>query len=147
MSKLLRRFSARWLNAVAYVVVLGLLGCGQSMSTVKGKVSFDDGSPLTEGTVLFESDKGAEKPVSARGIIQPDGSFVMSTINLGDGVPPGHYKVMVLALPKIDPNLKGKPKVAPPFDPRFSDFGTSKLDFEVKSGSNDYPITLSKKKK
>jgi hypothetical protein len=61
----------------------------------------------------------------------------------GDGVPPGPY--LVLVMPNYDANAIDKPqRTPPPIDPRYSSFETSNLTFEVKSGENDFPITVTK---
>jgi hypothetical protein len=109
---------------------------------VQGKVTFADGKPVTEGTVVFER-KGEGSPVTARGEIEADGSYRLGTDKPGDGAPAGLYRVLVA--PKYDPNAVDRPAKPPPFDPRYADFKTSGLEFEVKSGHNDIPITLRNK--
>ncbi|HZY90490.1 MAG TPA: hypothetical protein VFE78_37050 [Gemmataceae bacterium] len=129
--------------AVALALLLGAGGCGPKLYPVRGKVSLGDGKPVTEGMVVFER-KGEEKPVTARGEIQPDGSFQLSTHRPGDGAPAGTYRVLVA--PRSDPNAVDKPAKPPPFDPRYGDFKTSGLEFEVKAGGpSDFPITVNKK--
>jgi hypothetical protein len=65
------------------------LGCGGN-AKVTGKVTFPDGTPLTTGSVVFESDK-----LSASGKIQEDGSFRLGTDRENDGVPKGSYRVRI----------------------------------------------------
>jgi hypothetical protein len=136
-----RNFRASGLYVVAGLLVFAATGCGPSTYPVKGKVSYPDGSPVVEGMVVFES-SGADKPVTARGEIQQDGTYRLSTYQPGDGVPPGPYKVLVT--PKYDPNAIDKPQRTPPIHPRYSSFETSLLTFEVKAGENDFPITVTK---
>jgi hypothetical protein len=129
--------------AVALVLLLGAVGCGPKLCSVRGKVTYGDGQPVTEGMVVFER-KGEEKPVTARGEIQADGSYRLSTHKPDDGAPPGTYRVLVA--PKSDPNAVDRAAKPPPFDPRYADFKTSGLEFEVKAGGpNDFPITVKKK--
>jgi len=75
------------------LIVLGTLffaGCNGNQP-VKGTVRFsDDQSPLTAGDVRFESDA-----FSARGKINPDGTFQIGSLQSGDGVPLGTYKVFI----------------------------------------------------
>jgi len=118
--------------------LMALVGCGR-YAAVGGKVTLDDGTPVSSGTVVFESTDEA-KAISARGEIQTDGSYQLSTDRPGDGVLPGKYRVLV-APPPPNPDL---PPVKVVFDSRYSEFATSGLEFEVKSGSNDYPIKLTK---
>jgi hypothetical protein len=129
--------------AVALVLLLCAGGCGPKLHPVRGKVTFGDGKPVTEGMVVFER-KGEEKPVTARGEIEADGSYRLGTHAPGDGAPAGTYRVLVA--PKSDPNAVDKPAKPPPFDPRYADFRTSGLEFEVKADDpNDFPITVKKK--
>jgi hypothetical protein len=73
------------------VILLGIsvLGCGQNYS-LKGKVTYKDGTPITVGMVNFESDKSL-----SRGRIQSDGSYVVGTLKDSDGIPKGTYKVYI----------------------------------------------------
>jgi hypothetical protein len=91
----------------AAVALGGCSGCGSSgapasVSTLvpaKGKVTFK-GQPLTSGTIRFEPDDFGR---AASGTIQPDGSFVLSTLKDGDGVVPGHHRVSIT---NLDPKSK-----------------------------------------
>ena len=66
------------------------VGCSNKIK-VHGTVVFeDDQSPLTVGTVLLQHDT-----YSAKGQIQADGSFQISSIKNNDGVPPGVYRVAI----------------------------------------------------
>jgi hypothetical protein len=128
----------RSLRVVPLLLLLGAAGCSR-YSPVHGKVTLEDGTPVTNGMVVFES-KDADKALSARGDIQPDGSYQLSTSKPGDGVPPGWYRVLI-APPPQNPDL---PPVHVDYASRYTAFDTSGLEFEVKSGSNDYPIQLRK---
>jgi hypothetical protein len=138
------RIRSRQGLAIALILLLGALGCGPRFYTVRGKVTYPDGTALTEGMVVFES-KGDAQPVMARGEIQPDGSYELGTVQPRDGVAPGTYRVLVA--PKTDPNAVDKRQTTLPFDARFMDFATSDLVFEVKTQANDFPITVTKTKK
>jgi hypothetical protein len=132
----------RCVAVVGLLLSLAAAGCGSGLYPVRGKVTFPDGTPMTEGTVVFESVDG-DKPVTARGPIQSDGSYELGTHKPGDGAPPGKYRVLVA--PKYDPNaVDKKPAAGPPLDPRFTAFETSGLKFEVTAGNNDYPIQISR---
>src|SRR5207237_9506822 len=122
---------ARRLTAVALLLLPGALGCGPKLYPVHGRVTFPDGKPLAEGMVVFES-TGAEKAVTARGDVQADGSYQLSTYKPGDGALPGKYRALVA--PKTDPNAIDKPAQPPPLDPRYARFATSGLQFEVTAG-------------
>jgi hypothetical protein len=124
---------------VLWPLLLAAAGCGQRHYPVGGKVTFEDGTPLTEGMVVFETGQG-EKKITARGAIQADGSYQLSTHKPGDGVPPGAYRALIAPPSPKDPENPEKS----PFDERFTDFKTSGLEFTVQAGPNDIPIRVSR---
>jgi hypothetical protein len=129
--------------AVAAGLALGLAGCAGGKIPVSGTVSLDDGTPLPKGLVVFERHEGGP-PVTARGAVGPDGRYSLSTERPGDGVPPGRYRVLVNPLDLSDVPDEQKDL---PFDVKYTRFATSGLEFEVKSGPNEFPIRLAKPKK
>ena len=92
------RIAPRVLLGIA-VLGCGLAsGCGSASGVtqtelvpVKGQLTYK-GQPVTKGTVTFEPEDFG-RPAS--GPIQPDGSFVLTTRRSGDGVVPGHHRVIV----------------------------------------------------
>jgi hypothetical protein len=79
-------------------------GCGAEGSgalppliPVKGKVTYK-GKPLTKGLVKFQPDGGYGR--SARGELQADGTFVLSTNKEGDGVVAGSHRISITDLDK-----------------------------------------------
>jgi len=76
------------------VVVATMLfsGCNASYNSVTGTVKFKDGTPLTTGRVTMTN---AES--ESFGEIQEDGTYTMTTLTPGDGVPSGEYKVSIFA--------------------------------------------------
>jgi hypothetical protein len=130
---------------VAGLFLLGAGGCGARLYPVRGKVTFADGKPVSEGMVVFES-KSQENPITARGELRADGSYELSTYQPGDGTLPGKYRALVV--PKSDPNAVDKASKPPPFAPRYTDFRTSGLEFDVtEAGPNHFPIQVDKYKK
>jgi hypothetical protein len=120
-------------------LLVGAAGCG-GQYPVRGKATFEDGTPLTTGMVVFERQEGG-KAVMARGEIQADGSYQLGTGRPGDGATPGKYQVLV-SVP--DPIYQDEERPTPPLDPRYMDYRTSGLEFEVKPGPNEYPIRVSR---
>src|SRR4051812_41068059 len=117
-----------------------LAGCSARLQPVRGKVTLADGKPAAGSQVVFESDREGKK-ISARGDVQEDGSYSLSTFQPGDGVPPGKYKAQVNPPPMV--NAEG-PYVSP-FNTKYSNFQTSGLEFEVKAGQrNEFPIQVAK---
>jgi hypothetical protein len=75
---------------VCVLLSLALAGCGKN-SALQGRVTFEDGTPLTVGTVVFSSADGL-----ARGQIQPDGTYRVGTLKAHDGILPGTYRVFII---------------------------------------------------
>ena len=99
-----------------------LSGCGQT--PVRGTVTFSDGSLLTVGTVLFENDQHTYK-----GTINKDGTFNMGMLKDGEGIPPGEYRVAVIA---VDPASEGEgqePRLLT--DPKYVSSRTSGITYNV----------------
>jgi len=127
------------------VVVIGcalslVAGCGSGLAQVQGKVLLPDGKPAAGSQVVFEGGPDGHK-VTARGDVGNDGSFQLSTVRPGDGVPPGTYRALVNPPPMV--NAEGPFRV--PFNAKFTSFQTSGLEYEVKSGlKNDLSIQVTK---
>src|SRR5260370_39369566 len=129
--------------AVAGLLLLGVIGCGSKLYPARGTVTYPDGSPVTEGLVVFES-KDQEKTTTARGEIRSDGSFELGTFKPGDGARPGKYCVLVA--PKFDPNAVDRPSKKPTFHSRYGEFKTAELAFDVTAaGPNEFPIKVTRR--
>src|SRR5437773_3663831 len=121
------------LTALALFLAMAA-GCGSgNTSPVRGKVAFKDGTPLTGGLVLFRP-VDEKLQVSARGDIREDGTFILGTYKEGDGAVPGKYQVAVTPPPRR--KVREKPIERPFIHPRFEQYETSGLEFEVKRGPN-----------
>jgi hypothetical protein len=129
-----------WVAALAVGLTLSVSGCGPGMHPVRGTVSLENGTPLTRGLVIFERVDGGP-PLTARGNIQPDGRYELSTERPGDGAPAGRYKVAINPLDTSDVPDEQKKL---PFDLKYLNLKTSGLEFEVKPGVNEYLIKLDK---
>ena len=88
------RFREWHLGAVAAVLLLGGMGCGQTYK-INGKVTLD-GQPVAGAQVRFipRGDTGR----SAVGFTGKDGTFTLTTVKQGDGALKGEYKVTVSKL-------------------------------------------------
>lgn len=110
-------------------------GCGgQGFVPAGGKVTFEDGSPLTTGGISFSTDT-----FMADGTIQSDGTYTLSSLKPGDGLPPGNYTVTIDAS-DVDANEKTTYLI----DPMYADPEKTPLKAEVKKGEKnriDFTVT------
>jgi hypothetical protein len=130
------------LTALAVLLILiTAAGCGNGRYTVTGKVTYPDGSPLTEGIVIGQMGEGLES-VTVQGSVKPDGTFSWGTDVPGDGARPGLYRVAVVPRTLGDAELSQgmKPAVAG----KYRNPNTSKISFEVKPGPNVLNITVTR---
>ena len=74
---------------IALIVLFLATGCSNNLK-VTGKVTFPDGSPLTVGKVVFETESFV-----ASGPLQSDGTYTLGSVKENDGVPPGSYRVSI----------------------------------------------------
>lgn len=131
-----------WRRLPLLVVPVLLIGCSNNgQYPVHGRVTYEDGSPLTEGIVVGEMSEG-ESRVMARGNVESDGSFSWGTKKPGDGAKPGKYRVVVLA--RTVGEREASQGKLPDVDPKFSNPKTSGIDFEVQPGKNELNIKVSK---
>jgi hypothetical protein len=76
-----------------------MVGCGQSMATVKGRVTCN-GKPVAEAQITFNpapkdaTDREPGKP--ATGFTDAEGNFVLSTFHARDGALIGTHRVTVM---------------------------------------------------
>ncbi len=91
------RFNRKPLLFMVCVLLSTLTGCGDghpARSLVTGTVSYN-GKPISIGSLVFVPVGGGP---SAQGKVARDGSYEMGTFDEDDGVIPGNYKVMIVAL-------------------------------------------------
>ena len=151
----------RYLKTIpAAILVLSVLSaCGPSRpqtAPVTGKVTFR-GNPLPEGTITFYPEIGR----SATGRIGPDGTYVLTTFDEGDGALVGKHTVTIEAVrfaqrqqpksleeeiamarsgKKEDPAAAKPQRLVPQ---KYAEKSTSGLSAEVSSGKNSIDFDLS----
>ena len=93
-----------WKPSIGWVLVLlaCLAGCGKQPAPlpetypVHGKVTYEDGMPVTDGVVTFSP--SADPSITSKGSIAGDGTYRLTTIRSGlraDGGVPGPNRVLV----------------------------------------------------
>jgi hypothetical protein len=124
----------RGLLVAAFVMAAGCGFSGKSSGRVAGAVSLR-GQPFTEGTVNFVQ---KEKGIGAVAVIDSEGKY-----SFEQPLETGTYSVFVTP-PTPEPGVPGaaRPRAPRKIPARYLDPGTSGLSYTVKSGRNDYPITL-----
>jgi hypothetical protein len=143
-----RNMGTRW-NALAWLAVasaaLLLTGCdgGPPRAPAKGIVLLD-GKPLTggEGVVRFQTVDGFQ---FARGVIGPDGRFVLETPGSGEGAIIGECEVSVAYVKPPPPATEGEQPVGESLVPdHYSQGTTSGLRETITAeGPNEFTIELS----
>jgi hypothetical protein len=137
-------------------LLCSLAGCSgdpnmPKLGRVHGKVTYKE-KPVESGTVTFNPipGKGGETGQNATGQIEPDGSYVMTTFNTGDGAILGQHVVAVVVREKGSEN-QGKPRADSTIDytmpkiitpSKYVSIDTSPLRCTVKEGDNTFDIEL-----
>lgn len=131
-------------NRLFFVLSLFLIlvatGCGKNVK-VTGKVTYEDGEPLTVGRVCFEAGS-----FFADGPVKKDGTYSIGGATENSGIPSGDYQVYILGAAKL-PEMLGEGRettFAPPvpvIDGKFTDANTSGLKCTVK-GRTVYDIKV-----
>ncbi|MFO0809356.1 MAG: hypothetical protein U0746_12085 [Gemmataceae bacterium] len=119
----------RLLLAAAFGAAAGCSGSGPY--PVEGMVVWEDGTPakeLASAQIVFDL---PERQTSARGSVQPDGTFQLTTNKANDGALPGKYKVMILEIGRK--TMPNDPTMLAPtvMDIRYSDPRTTDLEATI----------------
>ncbi len=131
-------------------LLLFVVGCGSERTyAVKGQVLLGDGRPVTAGQIEFRE---KDRPISAIGFIQPDGTFELSFRRSADGTLAGNYTAALIE-PPPPPGLGGAQEASlesarrqwlADVPAKYRSMKTSGLTFEVKpdARANDFRIVL-----
>jgi hypothetical protein len=121
----LRAVSLLGLAAVA------LAGCGDARLPtypVQGQVVFDDGRPVRTGFIEFQSE---EHGINARGSIERDGTFTLTTYETNDGAVAGSHQAVVLQFLSQENVPAIHHDHGDPVSLKHADYATSDLTFVV----------------
>lgn len=136
MNLRVRRFSGL---LIAFAL---LTGCSSQLETyeVNGRVEFENGRPVVVGLVEFLSE---EHKINARGNINKDGTFSLTTFQNDDGAVAGRHKCVVMQM-IIGENVKGySPSTVGVVNPKFASYQTSGLEIEVSpDGTNEVVLKV-----
>ncbi len=99
---------------------------------------FPSGSPVKVGTVELKS---RDHSVQARGRIEVDGSFQLTTYSENDGAVAGVHDCVVVQFVMTEDLAGHRPSTIGVIDPRFSSYATSGLTVDIQPGTQN-EITL-----
>lgn len=130
-------------------VCLGLLsiatlaGCGSGIYPVEGKVVWPDGAAAKElegSQVVFEQQAAN---TTARGTVNSEGSFRLTTNTADDGAVPGEHKVLVIEVGRKSlPGGDGSNIAPGVMDPKFYTFESSGLTATIHPGKNEVTLKV-----
>lgn len=138
------RFHGRWGGGTAVLLLTAFLtGCGGGVGPVEGRVAWKDGAPARELAgcqVIFDL---PEKQTSARGTIQADGSFRLTTNKPDDGALAGDYKVLLIEVGRKPRGGPDSTELAPGLiDARYADPSTTDLRATIPPGGGKVTLTV-----
>jgi hypothetical protein len=153
MTSISRRQVADRLERVGRVTTLVLVavsftGCEKAREAtypVHGKVTFTDGTPMNGGSISFRS-VDRQPSINAHGVIEPDGTFELSTFAAGDGAIAGRHRAVVVT-PSV--SERARQPVPRPIHPKYRQYETSGLEFTVTTDptQNQFAIELTPSEK
>ncbi len=123
----------RALVLVAATILCTVTGCGGSTGPTQGSVRFEDGSPVTSGSVEFRSLRD-EQRYSSR--IAPDGSFQPANQDGEIGLPAGSYEMVVVQIVLTEDLAKEAHAHGNTVPRRYADYYTSGLKVEISPDQN-----------
>jgi hypothetical protein len=124
-----------WQKALLTAAAIVVLGCGDKRPArvpVSGQVLID-GQPLTSGNIKFVPE-GAR---ASAGKLDAQGRFTLTCYDGEDGVVPGRHRAQISAMEVISAS---KVKWLAP--PKYADFRTSGLEFEITEPTEDMKVNL-----
>ena len=132
--------SVRCLVLAGLATILVATGCSNKPRPypVNGQIVFDDGEPLTGGRIEVRS---LEHPLVARGSVDRDGKFQLTTYEFNDGAVAGKHEVLIVK--KFTANIDDVAKhakhaaLARTLDSKYTRYRTSGLTIDVEPGDNN----------
>jgi hypothetical protein len=129
---------------VASIVILSGCSDRRAVAPVEGKVTLN-GESLKFGSVSFQPEVGPR----ATGLIQPDGTFRLSTYGNADGAILGKHRVSVTCAEHQDPSKRKQADAEGMYSPslipqKYSFPETSGFRVEVKQKNEPFEFNLTK---
>ena len=122
------------------------VGCSKNYS-LTGTITFsDDGSPVPDVAVFFTDGKNV-----SQGAADKTGKYVVGTLGVKDGIPPGTYKVYIVGAEEIEyepgPGGISVTKITPYIQRKYYSAETSGLTFVSDGKTKSFDITLDRYEK
>lgn len=124
-------------------ILLVAVGCSGQHRTypVNGKVQFANGLPVKVGTVELKSSEHPE--IQARGTIEQDGSFSLTTYKENDGAIAGKHFAVIVQLVIAEEVENHVASTYGVIDPKHSTYATSGLTVDIQPNQpNDIVIEV-----
>lgn len=122
---------------IVFVLLLSV-GCGDKQK-LGGRVTFtDDGSPIEACTIIFD----AGSHVAQGNVIKPDGTYVVGSTGLNDGIPYGEYRVYITGGQTVTEGKNGESIYTSEIDPKYRQAETSGLTFIADGKKKTFDIQL-----
>ncbi|MCE9560623.1 MAG: carboxypeptidase-like regulatory domain-containing protein [Planctomycetes bacterium] len=130
-----------WLLVSAFLLTLGCLsGCGggnPKTYRIPGRLVYEDGKPVPGATIVLQTTHDGKR-IPARGLVNPDGTFELTTFTDKDGVIEGEHDITIVPLPATDSATPSKPVIAA----KYSSSESSGLKFTVKLDTTEILVKV-----
>lgn len=113
------------------ITIFAVAGCGGPIGPTAGVVKFDDGTPVTSGSIEFRSLTDKQRYASR---IAPDGSFHPTNRNGTMGLPAGSYEIVVVQIVLTEDLAKEKHTHGNTVPRRYADYYTTGLKTDISPG-------------
>lgn len=115
-------------------------GCGDATPKtyrIPGRLVYEDGKPVPGATIVLQTTHDGKRVV-ARGQVNADGTFELTTFTDKDGVVEGEHDVTIVPLPATDGATPSKPVVAA----KYSNADSSGLKVTVKPDATEILVKV-----
>ena len=124
----------------ALCLAVCLLGCSK-LEPMSGTVTFEDGKPLTTGTVIFQTNG-----FQAKGTLDAQGKYKIGSDKPGNGLPSGKYEVGIAGA-EVQVSTKGGGESfesKPLIKEKYSDPSTSGITVTVDGKTKTFDFKVEK---
>ncbi|UUO07759.1 hypothetical protein M4951_05470 [Blastopirellula sp. J2-11] len=132
------------LSCLAALCLAACIGCEAGVPThpVSGKVLQADGTPAQSGLIEFRTTAEDGSVINARGQIESDGTFRLSTFGQDDGALAGDHQAILVSPATSENSETG---VVHSFPAKYRSYATSDLQFRVEPGQNEFAVQVKAK--